>query len=692
MSKPSICPKPAISVPKKLLFASISTIAFFACFEFALALIGYQPLADTSDPLLGFSNQNPLLQPTTDKDGSAIQQTANGKLVWFNSQSFPAVKPSGTRRVFCVGGSTTYGRPFSDLTSYSGWLREFLAVADPSVDWEVINAGGISYASYRVAAVMQELANHEPDLFIVYTAHNEFLERRTYEGMFESSRVGRDISATLHRTRIGSLVRSIIAADPDAAKLNADTPAEQLPAEVDEMLNHSVGPQSYHRDDAWQAKVLRHYELNLQRMVSVARSANAEIVFVTPASNLRDCWPFKSESATTDSEDASTENSERMQEIRSMLEKEHFTDALLLCESILLSDPRNAEANFQAGRSLFGLDRFEEAESAFKRAIDEDVCPLRGTTQITETIKRVAKQSQVAVVDFEHELQLRSQNELGHRCFGREYFLDHVHPTISVHRDLALWILDKLQSQSIAKGNRPPKADIDRIERHINSLIDDQRIGVAFRNLAKVMHWAGKFNEAAVHASDAIELLPEDLESHYLLADCLFWIGRHEESIAAFEMLFRIGDYPRAYVAFGELLVDKGRWEEAKSYLVLGVLSTNRQRQQRALYLLGITHLRLQEYSLALDCFQQLDSVYQDEPDVMLMEAETYLGMGHDQLGIDTLSRMIELHPDNFDAHHRIALSLIALNRIAEAQRIDPSDSRIKTALAVIAALDSQSQ
>ena len=144
-------------------------------------------MTQSSDPFVGFSKQQPLFELHQAPSGQRERRTAPGKLVWFNPQSFPDPKPQKTRRVFCLGGSTTFGRPFSDATSYPGWLRELLPVVDPSVDWEVINVGGISYASYRVAALMEELRAYEPDLFIVYTAHNEFLERRTYDHLFEVS-------------------------------------------------------------------------------------------------------------------------------------------------------------------------------------------------------------------------------------------------------------------------------------------------------------------------------------------------------------------------------------------------------------------------------------------------------------------------------------------------------------------------
>src|SRR5690606_36651928 len=107
-------------------------------------------------------------------------------------QSFPARKQPGTFRIFTLGGSTTYGHPWRASTSFSGWLRELLAGLDTSAGgprrFEVINAGGISYASYRATRLAAELARFEPDLFVVYNGHNEFLEERTY-------REARDIPA-----------------------------------------------------------------------------------------------------------------------------------------------------------------------------------------------------------------------------------------------------------------------------------------------------------------------------------------------------------------------------------------------------------------------------------------------------------------------------------------------------------------
>ena len=127
-------------------------------------------------PDAGFTPQVPHFHVETNAAGEALVTVVPNKRESVNDQTFPRHKKPGTYRIVCLGGSATYGRPFFDHTSFAGWLRAFLPKADPSRKWEVINAGAISYASYRVKGLMAELAQYEPDLFIAYMGHNEFLE------------------------------------------------------------------------------------------------------------------------------------------------------------------------------------------------------------------------------------------------------------------------------------------------------------------------------------------------------------------------------------------------------------------------------------------------------------------------------------------------------------------------------------
>ena len=175
-------------------------------------------------------------------------EPAENKLRWFNHQSFPKAKPDNTFRIFCLGGSTTYGRPFDDKTSYCGWLREYLVEVDPTQNFEVINAGGISYASYRLVKVMEELAEFEPDLFIVYTGHNEFLEERTYREIKRVPGVVRNFGTVVAKSRTYALAQGLTR-NHDGQGTGAADGDSGLAADVNTKLDNGAGLDLYHRDD-----------------------------------------------------------------------------------------------------------------------------------------------------------------------------------------------------------------------------------------------------------------------------------------------------------------------------------------------------------------------------------------------------------------------------------------------------------
>lgn len=657
-SSRQITATPNLSRRKKLVFALVATLGFVLVVESGLRLCGIEPVTDSRDPFAGFS-QLPLLEPVTGANGEALVTITQSKLVWFNPQTFPARKPANTRRVFCVGGSTTYGRPYWDATSYSGWLRELLPMADDSCDWEVINAGGVSYASYRVAAAMEELARYEPDLFIVYSVHNEFLERRTYEGMFKQSPLHMRVAGALSQTRTWALLDRVI---QRPAPAEPTSPSEMLPEEVDEILNHTVGPSGYHRDEKWRADVLMHYELNLERMAAIAERVGAKIVFITPASNEKECSPFKSEADPALSDVQREQLRTRIVDAEKHLADGRPEEALVMLERAQAIDEGYAAVHYQAGKALFALDRADEACEAFERALDRDVCPLRALPEITETIRRVARRERAPVLDFGELLKAKCENELGHQCLGEEYFLDHVHPTIDVHRQLALWIIDALQREKLAGGSAPSSEDVNIVAKRIDLRIDKTAQGVALRNLAKVLHWAGKFDEAAPRAADALTRIENDLESQYLLAECLRQMKRNNEAMFQFERLFEIEpNYDRGYIPFGLLLADGGHLPAAKMYLAMGVvLHPDRDDAHHAL---GAVHLRLNEYTLALQSLSEANKLNPREPYTLILLARTQVALGDDTAAELLFRRALRLNPGDADANNELGETLLRLGR-----------------------------
>ena len=491
-------------------------LVFFLTLEGLLYLSGVEPLHERSDPYVGFAGYSPLFVEKTAEDGARVFATADNKFNWFNRQRFPVTKAAGVTRVFCLGGSTTYGRPYDDRTSFCGWLEALLPVMDPGRRWEVVNAGGISYASYRIVRVMEELAGYQPDLFVVYTGHNEFLEARTYDRLLAMPEFMRDLGSLASRLRFYTVLSDIV------------YPTETvLDTEIDAVLDNSVGPEDYRRDDARRDAVLEHFRLSLQRMTGIADQAGADIVFVTPASNLRDFSPFKAEpTARLDPADV-----RRVEGIKTAvaghLEDGRHDRAATLADEGLALDPRDAELLFLEGRALLALGSIDEAAEAFVQARDEDVAPLRALTPVHGMVSDVASAHGAGLVDFTTMMRDVSP----YRIPGNEHFLDHVHPSIESHRMLALAIADEMVEMGIADGRAPlDEATVSRIVDDVMSGVDVAAHATALANLARVLTWAGKQDEAMRLAQRATEM-SRDPHTLFQMLTVLVRNDRHEEAL-----------------------------------------------------------------------------------------------------------------------------------------------------------------
>ena len=654
--------RPKLSLRKKLLFSAVACVGFFAVVELLLTLAGVRPLLYEEDPYVGFESRVPLFVESEDDDGQTYWVTAENKRRFFNDQRFPKHKDAGVTRVFCLGGSTTFGRPYDDSTSYCGWLREMLPEADPSRQWQLVNAGGISYASYRVAVVMEELSDYEPDLFIVYTGHNEFLERRTYANIIDMPAPIRGLSVLLGHTRTYSAIQRLLKPRPH----KDDGKTTVLATEVNTILDQSVGPKHYHRDEELSSQVLAHYRYNLARMVEIAWAAGAELVFITPASNLRHCSPFKSQHGDALSKVDMFRCDDLLDEATGALQQGRPDEALAKVDEALAIDNQYAELHFLRGRVLDSLKRHDEAKKAYVAARDQDICPLRALTAMRGILYEVAAERDIPVLDFAALAEKESPQGIP----GENLFLDHVHPTVRGHRRLALALVDFLAEQDLIQlSDSWGEEAIEKITTKVEQGIDRTRQGKAMRNLAQVMSWSGKTDDAYRAAKQAVELAPGDGEAHYLLA--MLAEGRGERDVAA--------EHYRLLVDFDVKTNPPPVFYVNAVFRYAGLLSSAGQFDESIIYL---------EKTLALD--SNHPEARQRLEETLAARGETLIRSGRPKDAEPKFRRLVELQPRNVDAMNKLAVALMHSGRPAEAvdqlniaAGIDPSLPRTHANLGV---------
>jgi len=382
--------------------------------ELGCRLFGWGLPANTDDPFVGFESIVPLFVP--DEAGEKMT-IAEGRLRFFAPDSFPTAKAAGTFRIFCLGGSTVQGRPFSIETSFPTWLELSLAAADDSRSWEVVNCGGVSYASYRLVPILDECLQYEPDLILICTGHNEFLEDRTYGELRDAGSLHR----VLGRSRVYTLARSAL-----AESARHDRPV--MATDVQARLDYQGGLASYHRDDQWHQTVQQHYESNLRRMAQLVGGANVPVMFLMPPSNIADSPPFKSEPNPAVADDV-----RKLVRDAQARYRDNLNDAIALLEAASELDPGDAANWFELGRAHEAAGNIDAARLAFTKARDEDICPLRMTTPLQDAWKRVVHDEDVTGLDLDSYLTSKSRNSL----LGNELLVDHIHPSFKGNQLIA---------------------------------------------------------------------------------------------------------------------------------------------------------------------------------------------------------------------------------------------------------------
>ena len=460
--------KPIPRPTKRILLRFLAILLGFfplLALEIGLRIAHFPPSKPAIDPLVDLHHLQPLFTLSSDRQRYFIGPE---RQPLFRPAQFAAAKPKGTFRIFALGGSTTQGEPYSTETAFPEWMKINLEAATEGDKIEAINCGGLSYASYRVRAILEEVLGYEPDLIVIYSGQNEFLERRSYEGWrrvpLPLARAGGWLTQ-MHVIRLG---RGLLGQETDQQRSNFSQ-RTQLQKEVDALLDYSGGLNDYHRDDPWREPVTAHFRWNLQQMVARCQSAGVPVVLVRPVVNLLDCPPMKFEPLSNlDVRQRSDFEAAWAGAQAASQEPELARQWLLKAYAI---DPEHAGVNFFLGRLAWEGGQWDLARQYLQAAKDFDVCPLRALTAIQEAVTEVAQQFQVPCVDAERLFSERSD----HGVVGNRWLVDHVHPTIEGHQLLG----EALCELSLEQGWLPTREPnwrehrADRVRAHLSSLGED---------------------------------------------------------------------------------------------------------------------------------------------------------------------------------------------------------------------------
>ncbi len=453
-------------------------LAALLSFELILVFAGWGDPQTTVDPFVGFRNTRRLFVLDSSDQHYKIPE---GRQLCFRPDQFAAAKESHEFRIFCLGGSTVQGRPYAIETSFTSWLELSPEPADPTRHWQVVNCGGISYASYRLVPILEEVLRYQPDLIILYTGHNEFLEDRFYQS-FKSRPPWLNLTLqTASQLRTFNLMRSAYLGSHQSDPL----PENVLPEEVQARLDFRGGLEKYKRDPEWHHGVIAHFQFNLERMIKMAHQADVPIWIADPVTNLRTCPPFKS----AHRDQLSQPDQQAWNHFRQKAGDSYRADMTVSLGSLqqaLTIDDQHAGLWYDVAKCYEAIGQYEQADQAYRRARDCDICPLRMISPLYDALESVTAKKNIKLIPVRALFEQRCQ----HGIPGGFLLVDHVHPSITGHRMIAELMTNELIQEQIVTpvGGWQEQRDAS-YQAHTSSLGDKYYIE-GQRRLKGLQSWA----------------------------------------------------------------------------------------------------------------------------------------------------------------------------------------------------------
>jgi len=446
--------------------------------------------------------------------------------------ALPDEKPQGTFRIVVLVESAAMGDP-DPAYAFSRYLEVMLHERFPSMKFEVANTGSVAINSHVLLPIAEELANHHPDLFIIYSGNNEVVGPYGAGTALTSSGMSLPVirsSIFVRSTRIGQLL----------TKLGAQ---KREWGGMEMFLDKQVRASS-----PLMGHTYANFESNLRDTIAAGRRSGARVIVMTVASNLKDCAPFASLHREDLGQDDLHNWSALVQQGSNMEDAGSYAEALkkyLAAEQI---DNQYAELEFRIADCLWMQQEYRGAKEHFLRARDLDTLRFRADTRINEINRSEASSAPGAeLLDAEEVLARESPNGI----IGSDLVYEHVHLTplgnYLLARSAFLQIASKMPPQAVAAAGKDSVLSQTECERLL-ALTNHDRSRMATEMLrrldkrpfttqldhtdqvSKLMQTAGGAyetpNETASEYQWAIAQRPNDRILHYNFGLFLFDYNR----------------------------------------------------------------------------------------------------------------------------------------------------------------------
>jgi tetratricopeptide (TPR) repeat protein len=595
-------------------------------------------------------------------------------------------------RMFCIGGSSSWGFPWGAEAAFTSIIGEAVAASHPELQVEAVNASGISYAMHRMNIVADELAGYRPDVFLVYEGHNEFIEPAFFDKLKHRSSVRTQVEYWLAHSRMYSLMWF----GSEQLKRRQPLNPEELDARVQRDQTRTFS-------HAEKAEIIAEFRWRLERLVHRAQSAGVKVALATVPCNLREWNPEGSAIENVNGEDGKKWERSFLSGKKRLSDRD-WAGACADLEQAARIAPGHAETQFLLGKAYEAGNRWDDARLAYQRACDADTKPIRRLSGMNDAIRSVARESGALLVDVDKIFEQHSE----HGLVGFNLIEDYVHPTREGHELIAWHMWQAMEQAGWFKGQTQPQRalfdkliagrrnrpipenprwlanqalllqkqgrDEEAIAKYRECLVRVPEFEDAMLNLGMLLIKSGKNAEAVDICERLVKIEPKNHIAFTYLGQALQSLGRTNDAIARFEQAVRIQpDYVRGHGLLGLSLAQAGRFPEATAHLEQAVRLEPNDAQTHCYF--GIV---LGMAGKVQDAIGQYEQALRINPDHAA--AHVYLGMALHQM--DKLPEAAAHYEQALRIDPQAALASINLAKILVQQgRMDEAAATLKKVL-----------
>ena len=319
-------------------------------------------------------------------------------------------------------------------------------------------------------------------------------------------------------------------------------------------------------------------------------------------------------------------------------------------------DSSYADLYFRLGQTLFKLSKFNEAKSAFSTAINEDIVPLRATKKIQNIVREVTSSNGTPLLDLPYILENKNREEFNHSILGNEYFLDHVHLKIEVHQLISEELIKIMNELNLIQtSGNPDMVNFKALYDSVLASIDSSYYRKRDLNLAKVLDWAGKTEEANKLMMGTINFLKNDPEAKYALGLTHQRKGEYDQAISAYLQTLEIDStFADAYNTLGYIYSKKNELNLALENLYNAL--KYRPEFDQAYFNLGGIYYKQGKITESIYALRKAIEINPYHIEALNDLGANYIEVGNLNDAILTYQKLLKIDPKFYRAYNNLGL------------------------------------